>query len=685
MTRKKGSIRQTHEVEEADIGWSFRYIDESANQEAPSLHSPFGWVNSGSTFIPTNECVPKILPDVSSTTSSGYFSSSSRSAPPGFVADTAFDSYSQPEFSSPSGVLEGGNSKENPLFPLRRSQSCKAEWLVKRTRVRQSWPRLSGISRRSEDLKCCANFARSLFTSNASYRRVLGAISNKPGLSGFRDKRVKSCVRFADLSSPTTPVYKKQRFEMREALVPCDISPVRSNLDDTIAPDDAGLDDLSSPEFPLTRGGLPFDISCRQSTPRIQGKEASVLESSYVQAQPCKLPRFSSVPANVENDRLLSLSDSGGDGRGPRALPVIERTASGVNFVSADTVARLIKGEYEERKVNFLIVDCRYPYEFEGGHVKNALNVYTPNDLVREVFYRIPAQDPSGGETPIFLGDQLDQLLTAENPELSFPTVSEFSPSSSEDSIEEQDSEMEDDVLQHARSLSMNSPESSSLDESAPTERQSPMSIECSVRTDDQSPVEPSFVVIFHCEFSSQRAPSMATFLRNIDRTMNCNRYPFLFFPELYVMKGGYSEFHKRFPEHCEPSNYVTMFDIEFRGELRFYRYLTKRVFTACQRCFRDAQFLPRYSTAQLTFEHFTSNNKDSSASRLMKAASMGDKASTSRLTESIRDLVHHFPEWGCPCARGFVCLQGRRYSELVTANSNFSAILSCFLLKHDE
>ncbi|KAF1616856.1 UNVERIFIED_CONTAM: M-phase inducer phosphatase 2, partial [Eudyptes robustus] len=52
-------------------------------------------------------------------------------------------------------------------------------------------------------------------------------------------------------------------------------------------------------------------------------------------------------------------------------------------------------------------------------------------------------------------------------------------------------------------------------------------------------------IVIFHCEFSSERGPRMCRFVREKDRA--CNEYPHLHYPELYVLKGGYREF---FPQY---------------------------------------------------------------------------------------------------------------------------------------
>ncbi|KAJ8271627.1 hypothetical protein COCON_G00104860 [Conger conger] len=65
-----------------------------------------------------------------------------------------------------------------------------------------------------------------------------------------------------------------------------------------------------------------------------------------------------------------------------------------------------------------------------------------------------------------------------------------------------------------------------------------------------QTPILPSspekrVLLVFHCEFSSERGPRMCRFVRERDRVLN--EYPNLHYPELYVLKGGYKEFFPLF------------------------------------------------------------------------------------------------------------------------------------------
>ncbi|MBN3271986.1 MPI1A phosphatase, partial [Polyodon spathula] len=66
------------------------------------------------------------------------------------------------------------------------------------------------------------------------------------------------------------------------------------------------------------------------------------------------------------------------------------------------------------------------------------------------------------------------------------------------------------------------------------------------------------------------RYPYECRFLRKIDR--NLNVYPQLFYPEMYILKGGYKEFYSQFQSLCEPCGYVLMVHQDFTDQLRRYR-----------------------------------------------------------------------------------------------------------------
>ncbi|KAH6869394.1 Rhodanese-like domain-containing protein, partial [Thelonectria olida] len=68
-------------------------------------------------------------------------------------------------------------------------------------------------------------------------------------------------------------------------------------------------------------------------------------------------------------------------------------------------------------------------------------------------------------------------------------------------------------------------------------------------------------VLIFHCEYSAQRAPIMASRVREHDRRLNADRYPHLTYESIYVLDGGYLDFVASYPACCSPQGYVQMYD----------------------------------------------------------------------------------------------------------------------------
>lgn len=68
-----------------------------------------------------------------------------------------------------------------------------------------------------------------------------------------------------------------------------------------------------------------------------------------------------------------------------------------------------------------------------------------------------------------------------------------------------------------------------------------------------------NIALVFHCEFSAHRAPLMARAIRQMDRTVNAERYPHLSYPEMYILDGGYSTFYSSHQSRCYPQSYLPM------------------------------------------------------------------------------------------------------------------------------
>ena len=164
-----------------------------------------------------------------------------------------------------------------------------------------------------------------------------------------------------------------------------------------------------------------------------------------------------------------------GDFSRSHSLSTVPGKHRDLKSITADTLAELLTG-IQFPEVEYQIIDCRYPYEYEGGHIDGALNLTTQEQL------------------QIFLNEAICQLTSHET------------------------------------------------------------------------------ILIFHCEFSSERGPKRARLLRSLDREMNADYYPRLTFPEIYTLDGGYKEFFNQYPDLCCPQDYIPMLHVQFRNELKKYR-----------------------------------------------------------------------------------------------------------------
>lgn len=165
-----------------------------------------------------------------------------------------------------------------------------------------------------------------------------------------------------------------------------------------------------------------------------------------------------------------------GDFTKPFVLPTVDGKHQDLKYITSETMVAAVSNQFHQLVERVIVIDCRYPYEFEGGHIRGALNLHQE--------------------------DQVESFL------LKAPIIP-----------------------------------------SRPDKR---------------------VVIIFHCEFSSERGPRMCRFVREQDRAMN--DYPKLHYPELYMLKGGYKDFYQQFQSQCEPQSYRPMLHEDFKEDLRKFR-----------------------------------------------------------------------------------------------------------------
>uniref|UniRef100_A0A8C8VIB8 M-phase inducer phosphatase n=1 Tax=Pelusios castaneus TaxID=367368 RepID=A0A8C8VIB8_9SAUR len=226
----------------------------------------------------------------------------------------------------------------------------------------------------------------------------------------------------------------------------------------------------------LKRLERPQDKDTPVKTKRRKSVAGSPLEEKVEEPKSRLLRSRSFCHDEIENILDNDRRELIGDFSKAYLLQTVEGKHQDLKYISPEMMVAVLNGQFKSLIENCVIVDCRYPYEYAGGHIKGAVNLPLKQDVE-------------------------DFLL--KNPIV-------------------------------------------------------PLDLQKRV------------IVIFHCEFSSERGPKMCRFVREKDRAHN--EYPNLHYPELYILKGGYKEFFPQYQSHCEPQDYRPMYHKDFKEDLRKFR-----------------------------------------------------------------------------------------------------------------
>lgn len=74
-----------------------------------------------------------------------------------------------------------------------------------------------------------------------------------------------------------------------------------------------------------------------------------------------------------------------GDMSVPYCLPIIHGRHEDLISINSGTLRSLLLGEFNDRVESFKIIDCRFPYEYDGGHILNAVNIFTQEQVIEEL------------------------------------------------------------------------------------------------------------------------------------------------------------------------------------------------------------------------------------------------------------------------------------------------------------
>nr|XP_030122788.3 M-phase inducer phosphatase 1 [Taeniopygia guttata] len=206
-----------------------------------------------------------------------------------------------------------------------------------------------------------------------------------------------------------------------------------------------------------------------------KSKKRKSLPGTSEDSTSLKLVRTQPSTAEIESILDSDQRDLIGDFSKSYLFDTVDGKHQDLKYIDSEMIVSVLTGKFESFIKQCVIIDCRYPYEYEGGHIKGAINLH--------------------------MEEEVENFLL-------------------------------------------------------------------------KKPIQPSedkrVIVVFHCEFSSERGPRMCRFVREQDRLSN--EYPNLHYPELYVLKGGYKDFFSRCQSFCEPQSYRPMHHKDFKEDLKRFR-----------------------------------------------------------------------------------------------------------------
>lgn len=248
------------------------------------------------------------------------------------------------------------------------------------------------------------------------------------------------------------------------------------------------------------------------------------------------------------------------------------------------------------------IIDCRFAYEFRGGHIKGAINISDPKVielLFIENYYLF-----SNNEFLRYFSTFKDTSLNSVKSET---IVGSFKKHMNEERLHKNREIQKSKPLNTIKRLHTSSLVSSSLimeNNSALTKinhRQTDTSLDPDFKThrDAKATIKninsrpkpgnsiktnvTDITIILYCEFSSKRAPDMYNHLRKLDRKANAANYPKLYYDNLYLLENGYSGYVSSHKHLCtgDKGRYVKMVDPKFDAEFKRSNKLLNRQWSA--------------------------------------------------------------------------------------------------------
>ncbi|XP_051161681.1 M-phase inducer phosphatase isoform X2 [Leptopilina boulardi] len=162
-------------------------------------------------------------------------------------------------------------------------------------------------------------------------------------------------------------------------------SPNASSSASKLSFEESRRDCFSSPESPnileprsFKRPQPPIDTSPVLIKRSRKSTSYQDLADSPI-SKPCLQRSFSETEAHIKSaiHRSINDADLTGDFSKSCILPLATGNHEDLKSITCQTLVDLMNGEFNSTINDFKIVDCRYPYEYEAGHIEGSLNLYT--------------------------------------------------------------------------------------------------------------------------------------------------------------------------------------------------------------------------------------------------------------------------------------------------------------------
>ena len=80
------------------------------------------------------------------------------------------------------------------------------------------------------------------------------------------------------------------------------------------------------------------------------------------------------------------------DDNPPLKLPHFKSDEESLPRITKDTMVDILDGKYDQLYDQSIIVDCRFEYEYEGGHIEGAINVNSKEEFATQLLDTAPIQ-----------------------------------------------------------------------------------------------------------------------------------------------------------------------------------------------------------------------------------------------------------------------------------------------------